>query len=327
MRNLISSLIVLLFLNLSCTKKSVNITVFQQVFFAFDTVITITIVDDSLDQPQFDRIIKGLKSEAKRFDLLFNIYNPKSELYRLSSLQPGLFYSIDKEVYGLLKKCRTFYDQTEGAFDITIGTITQLYNFEKGRIPSEKAIQDKLKNVGMENIIFSNGRIKLLKKKIRMDLGGVAKGYIIDKFSDFIRAKGFQNFFVNIGGDIYASGRNREGKRWVIGIQHPKISNMLIDKKRVSDQAIVTSGDYERFVLRKKKKYHHIIDPDTGRPVWNNIVSVTIIARDALVADYIATAVFVMGKEKAEAFIRKYYKGKIKYYIIIEKNGSLEIVS
>ncbi len=314
----------IIFFYLSCTSENKS---FQQTFFEFDTVITITLVDHKLKDQEFNKIIEDLKVEAKKYDLIFNIYNKKSEIYKLKNFNKDKFYDINNELYEVLQKSKKYYYLTDKAFDVTIGKITTLYNFYKDRIPTDNEIKKNLKFIGMNNIIFSNGRIKLLKNNMKIDLGGIAKGYIIDKFSEFIKKRGYKNFLINIGGDMYASGKNKNNKKWMIGIQDPKDNDKIIKKIAVSDEAIVTSGDYERYVMRKNKKYHHIIDPATGYPVWNNIISVTVISDKTIDADCLATAIFVLGAERSKKIIKKNFQDRIKYYIMTEKKNRLLLIN
>ncbi len=299
----------------SCTPTLKERTTFQETFFGFDTVITITLVADELFQQKFYHMIKKLKQLMLHYDLLFNNYNKKSAISKLHSLKPNQFYTINKELYNLLKDCKKYYSYTEGAFDITIGKITQLYNFHNNTIPSTNELKTNLSYIGMDKVLLTNGQIKILKEGMTFDLGGVAKGYIVDRFVDYIKSQRCSNFIVNFGGDLYAAGKNEKNKKWVIGIQHPRHTEQIIRKVEVSHQAIVTSGDYERYLLRKNKKYHHILNPKTGLPVWNDIISVTIIGPDTQTADYIATAFFVMGKVKGKKFLKKYYKNKVNAII------------
>jgi len=309
-------IIILLIFLYSCTPKTININ--QQAFFAFSTTVTITIVDNYLRDQEFNSIIENLQDLAEKYDLIFNMYNPKSEIIGLKAFQANRYYKISRELYEVLKMSQKYYYLTDRAFDVTIGKITRLYNYEKGIIPTEQELRENLAFVGMDKIKLTNSSVLLLKQDMIIDLGGIAKGYIIDRFSDYIRKQGYTNYMVNIGGDIYVSGRNRYGKKWVVGIQDPEKKKPYVKTISISDQAIVTSGDYERYIQRREKKYHHILNPATGLPVWNDIVSVTVIADTAVEADYIATAMFVMGKERSKKFIDKHYKNKVEYYIITQ---------
>lgn len=317
-------LILIVFVSLSCTRIEKR-KVWQQTFIAFDTTVTISIPDNNLTSAKFNKIIEQLEELSIKFDLIFNMYNKKSELYKIQFFKADRFYPISDELYFLIKECKEYYKKTEGSFDVTIGKITQLYNFHKNRIPNADQIKKRLVYVGMDKMILEQSRIKLLKPGMRIDLGGVAKGYIIDQFSEFLIEKGYHDFLVNIGGDIFAKGKNGESQKWRIGIQHPKKKGALIGNISIKDQAIVTSGDYERYVKRKTKRYHHILNPQTGLPVWNNIVSVTVVADKAVVSDFLSTAIFVMGIDKARDMIKKYYPSA-KYYIVQEINDQLKII-
>ncbi|MDD5066988.1 MAG: FAD:protein FMN transferase [bacterium] len=299
----------------SCSPDKPGRKTLQQTLFYFDTVITITLCSSTLTQERFDSIMESIKAMAGKYDLIFNLYNKKSEIHQLQGLKPGRSYPVKNELYGLLCRCKKYYDLTEGAFDITVGRITRLYNFHDGAIPGTNMIRTNLKYVGMDKVFLADHRIRVAVEGMTFDMGGVAKGYIADCFSRYLREQGCTDFIVNLGGNLFASGRNERNKEWTIGIQHPRYPGRIIRKLKISNKAVVTSGDYERYILRKKKRYHHILNPATGLSVWNDIISVTIIAEDAETADYLSTAFFVMGREKGKKFIQTVCKDQIRYYI------------
>lgn len=296
--------------------------VFQQAFLAFDTIVTITITDPLLTNQEFESLINGLKQLGDKYELLFNKYNTQSDIAKLQYLKPNQLYPLNQELYYVLKKSQQYHYLTQGLYDITIGRITGLYNYHKDIIPNEAAIKENLKYVGMDKVILTNNQIMVLQSGIQFDLGNVAKGYIIDKFSDYLKSKNINNFIVKIGGDLYASGKNSKNQQWSIGIQDPKNSGQTVGQFFVSNQSVTSSGDYERYTLYKNKKYHHILNPFTGLPVWNQIVSVTIIGKDAMTANFLALAVFLMGQEKGITFIIKNFP-YAKYIIFMEQNNKL----
>ncbi len=306
-------------LSLNCKNYNQR-KVYQKTFFQLDTVVTITITENFLKPLKFKKISLDIENLLEKYDKIFNIHNKKSDVYKISKFKKNKWYKINKELFNLIKICKKFYSLTEGYFDPTIGSITLLYKFHNNAIPpSLKEISKFLLYVGMNNVTLKLPNfISLNKVPIFLDFGGVAKGYIIDKISDFLKLKGIKNFMVNIGGDIYVSGKNPKNSKWVIGIQHPRIYNEIVTKFEITNKSIVTSGDYERFFFYNGKRYHHIINPKTGLPVWNGIVSVTIIADSALIADILSTSVFLMGKEKGINLLKSF--NEIKYLIIEETN-------
>lgn len=300
---------------LSCERPGPETEIFQQTLFAFDTVITVTVTGNRVSPERFERLIRGLKDRMDQYDLIYNPYNPRSALSRIRNMEPGRLYRINAELYGLLARCRDYHAWTRGAFDITVGRITRLYRFSQNIIPGPLEIRTNLSYTGMDKLILTNGLAGIKKKGLSLDLGGVAKGTIIDGLSAFILKQGMTNFIVNIGGDLYASGKNSRGRPWEIGIQHPRQRGRIIKRLRISRKAVVTSGDYERYVLKGKKRLHHILDPRTGLPVQNGIMSVTVIARRAEIADYTATALFVLGQKEGARFIRERYGKEISFIV------------
>ncbi len=301
---------------IACTNKE---KVYQKSFFKLDTVITITVVNDKINQKEFNRILNNIKAIVDKYDRIFNIHRKDSDVYKISLFQPNREYQIHHELFKILNYCKKFYNLSNGYFDPTIGNVTLLYNFHNNSTPPQKRkILQALNNTGMSNVsLIPPAFIKLTHTPVVLDLGGAAKGYIIDRISEFLKTQNIKNFMVNIGGDIYAAGKNPQRRKWIIGLQHPRKYNEIITKFELTDKAVVTSGDYERFFFYKGKRYHHIINPQTGLPVWNGIISVTIIADNALLADVLSTTLFLLGKEKGLKLLNKYFK-TIKYLIITE---------
>ena len=312
-------LIFLLLLN--CVKYN---KVYQRTFFKFDTILTITIVDD-ISEDKFEKISSEITNLANKYDLIFNIYNKNSEVYKISKFQNSKKYKISSQLYNLIKESFKFYNLTDGLFDPTIGIITtRYYKFNQAELELKlDEMKKDLNNVGLNNIeLYGSNFIKLKKTPIILDLGGCAKGYIIDRIADYLKSENIKNFLINIGGDIYAKGKNFRNENWQIGIQHPREKNEIIYKIEISDKAVTTSGDYERYIKYKKRKIHHIIDPKTGISIQNNIVSTTIIASNATIADFLSTSIFLLGKEKGIKMLEKNFKD-VQYVIIFETNKKL----
>jgi len=324
MKKIIYFLITFSFLTLSCTREN---QMFQQSFLYFDTLITIGIVDKSLSQNKFNIIMKNIKELTKKYNHIFSNYDKESDVSKIQKFQPNKFYNINPELFFVLKKSKFFFKITNGLFDVTIGKITKLYKYKKNKIPSLKNIKYNLQYVGMDKIILTNNTIKLLKENMSIDLGAIAKGYIIDKIAEYIDTQGYKNFIVNIGGDIYVRGKNKYNKNWVIGIQNPRNKYKIIKKIYLSNKAIVTSGDYERYIIRKNKRYSHILNPKTGLPIWNNVISVTVIADNATDADALATSIFLIGPQKTKDIVKKYFNDRILYYIITEEKDGFKLIT
>ncbi|MBN1898676.1 MAG: FAD:protein FMN transferase [Spirochaetes bacterium] len=315
--NVVRSMVLMLVtLFMNCAGPSSS-HLFQRTFFKFDTVVTIKITDRSVDEKSFHALMKEVKKILDHYDEIFNMYNKKSSLFRITKFKAGQQYPLNSDIYQLLKEVKRFYKLTEGYFDPTIGSVTQLYDFTGERkMPSGEDLKKALEKVGMEHVVLIEPHYVILNRApVRFDLGGAAKGYIIDKIARFLKNTEINDFLINIGGDIFVSGDNPYGKKWKIGLQDPRNKSQIITQFDLTDSSVVSSGDYERFFIYKGKRYHHIIDPFTGYPIDNNIISVTVVAGNALLADILSTSVFLLGREKGIALLKKF---KTKYVLIEE---------
>jgi thiamine biosynthesis lipoprotein len=252
--------------------------------------------------------------EIARIEKLLSKYNPESEVYRLN--KTGTL-KVSPETFYIIQRSKEFYHLSNGAFDITIAPLMDLWGFTNGdyNTPSETKIKNALKLVGSDKIILhqSSFVIQFIASGIKIDLGAIAKGYAIDCAVKKVRAYGIKDFLINAGGQVYCSGE-RFGKPWVVAIKNPR-ANELASYLELKNKAISTSGDYEQYFFKNKKRYAHIINPKTGYPAENSIASVTVIAEDGLTADALSTSIFILGKEKG-GLIAQRLKAEIK---IIEK--------
>jgi len=219
-------ILIILVIITSCGNKK---KVFQRTFFKLDTVVTITIISDIWTDNQFESLIASIKTKLDYYDNIFNIHNRKSEVAKITKFISDKPYKISSDLYKVLNICKKYYKATDENFDPTVGSITLLYNFTNGnRPPDNKKIKQALQKIGLDNITLLNDNlIKIKRSPVYLDLGGIAKGYIIDRVSEIIHKKGIKNFLVNIGGDIYAAGKNYQGTKWRIGIQNPRKSLRL----------------------------------------------------------------------------------------------------
>jgi len=245
-----------------------------------------------------------------------SISQPQSEMSRINQAAGEKPVTVSAETMAMLKLARQFAAKSHGAFDPTFAGAGKLYDFSADHpvLPGDRAIQNALKNVGIANLALDDQKntAQLKGRRQKLDIGGYIKGYAVDCACKQITAFGFRDFIVNAGGDMYVSGVKGD-RMWRIGIRDPRKGREdLVAACSLKDKALVTSGDYERFFIKDGVRYHHIIDPRTGRPA-RACQSVTVISDSCAEADYLATAVFVLGPEKglkligekptAEAFI------------------------
>lgn len=253
-------------------------------------------------ESQQERVLAGKAIEAAfgelvRIDALMSDWKEESPLSSVNFGAGRGATEVPEELAAIIARGIRFGELTEGAFDITWKGMEKLWHFNDAFEPPTQAIVDKaLQSVDYRKILIQGPRVSI-PEGFAIGLGGIAKGYAIDRAGAILEESGFHDFLVNGGGDILAGG-TRGPRPWSVGIRDPRGGpNELLAKVRLSDGAVVTSGDYERYRIVNSVRYHHIIDPRTGYPA-DKCRSVTIISETAEQADVLATAVFVLGPEK-----------------------------
>jgi len=235
---------------------------------------------------------------------LMSTYIEESEISQLN--KNGHLDSISPEFAYVLSKAEKYSDLSNGAFDITVKPLLELYkNTFKTRNspPNDEELAEALKLVDYRNVILKDRSVKFKTPGCMVDLGGIAKGYAIDQAIEALETSGINYALVNAGGDIRALGTKPDGKKWKIALQNPRDKDDFITKFELSDKAVATSGDYERY-FNESKSAHHIINPKTGKSA-TELISVTVIAQKAIDADALATTVFVLGEKKGLELINK----------------------
>jgi thiamine biosynthesis lipoprotein len=279
--------------------------------------------------------ISGLKAKIdKRLEEInhsMSTYRADSEISRFNAFrQTDKRLSVSEDFYQVMKTARTIYRISGGAWDGTINPLVNLWGFGRGErkntVPPSQEIAALMPNIGFGNIeILEPGFLQKKKPFVTLDLSSIAKGYGVDQAAAILRKEGFENYLVEIGGEVLASGYRKDGKPWRIGINRPKADAAFDDVYKVVDlssKAFATSGDYRSFFVADGVRYSHVIDPKSGYPVSNGVVSVTIIADTCTFADGLATAVMVMGVENGLELIDRLED--VEGLIIIEKkDGSL----
>ncbi len=277
---------------------------FKRTRLLMGTIVEISLFN-SEDQGDAEAVVRGVFDEMKRLEGLLGRRQTGSDVWRINASSPDPV-PVSREALEVISEGLRFQELTDGAFDIYLGRLSALWDFDGERTspPPPEDIEALLENRLAGGLEIDRSESSILKRgDLHLDLGGIAKGYIIDEASRILNQKGLRDFIVNAGGDMRISGRNGD-RPWRIGLQHPRrdgkvFASIDIDER---DIAIVTSGDYERFFIHKGKRYHHILDPSTGFPA-DGLISATVLAKDAKTADALCTAVFVMGLEKGMAFI------------------------
>lgn len=226
-----------------------------------------------------------------------NVFDKNSEVTRINQSYPNPV-EVQADTYGVIKAAAYYNKLSKGAFDITVWPLIKLWkkSEKEQRLPGFEEIRQVQESLGPDNIaLLENNQIVLKHPETRIDLGGIGAGYALDEAAKIFRANGVNDFFIDIGGDIYAGGKNCEEKPWRIGIRNPEEESEIIDIVALSDMAVTTSGDYEKFYEINGRRWSHIINPVTGYP-QKGVVSATVIAPTGIDADALATAVCVMGR-------------------------------
>ena len=238
-------------------------------------------------------------------------YQPDSEIRRLNRRPAGEPMTVSEDFFRVLTAAAEVYRLSGGAWDPTVDPLVTLWGFGRSAprldVPPPEAIQRAMASVGFEAIRRTPPRrVSRVRADVSLDLGSIAKGYGVDRISALLTAHGYERHLVEIGGEVRAAGRRANGTRWRVGISTPSPTAGPDSIHRVislEDRAMATSGDYRSFFTADGKRYSHIIDPRTGYPVANGVVSVSVIAPDCTLADGLATAVMVLGAGDGLALI------------------------
>ncbi|WP_337866469.1 FAD:protein FMN transferase [Ignavibacterium sp.] len=244
-----------------------------------------------------DAIAKAL-AEVKRIDDLFTTYNEESPIWKINKSNETLF-KVDNEIFNLLVLCDSVTKLSDGCFDVSLDNLTKAWGFytDNPHLAAKTAIDSALSFSGWNNIELKENETIIRRNQVGFNFGAIAKGYAVDKAIEVLKKSGITNALVNAGGEIKVIGSD-----WKVGIQHPRDERGIIAVIKLNNNTVATSGDYEQFFEQNGNRYHHIIDPKTGYPA-KGMQSVTIINESNTFADALATAVFVMGKEKGMKLI------------------------
>ncbi len=310
----------------SCSRAPEKII--EETGFFMGTVVEIKV---SIDPAKYgparakDAISKAF-DEIKRVEDIYSVYKDTSEISRINRLRKNEKLQITDGVFNLIKKTLDYSDRTGGAFDITVRPLVELWRLAKktGKLPDEYELKRALGRVGYKNVVLDESArtIHFKKDGMSIDLGGAAKGYGADRAVRILEESGIENALVNSGGDMYCLGKRTARELWKVGVQHPRDRNRLFLEILLKDKAIDTSGDYERYFIIDGKRYSHIIDPRTGYPIGNNVVSASVIAPDSTTSDILATAMCILG-EKGFDIIKK--SGGIDAVLVTEEAGRLTV--
>ncbi|WP_129644647.1 FAD:protein FMN transferase [Peristeroidobacter agariperforans] len=251
------------------------------------------------DKAQGNAAIEAVLAEMRRVDEAMSTYKPTSELSIVNAQAAREPIKISAELFDLLATALDYSRVTDGAFDITYASVGYMYDFRKHVHPDEKQIAGALPGINYRHVELDkkNSTVHFARPGVRIDLGGIGKGHAVDRGIAILQARGIDHALVTAGGDSRIIG-DRFGQPWVVGIRHPDRKDEVIARIPLEDAALSTSGDYERYFDENGVRYHHIIDPKTGRSA-SKVRSATIIGPTATGTDGLSKTAFVLGPEQA----------------------------
>ncbi len=269
------------------------------------TDVTITVVARSEEQGA--AAIDAAMDEVRRFDRMMSLYKDDSEITRVNLAAGKHPVKVSPEMIEAVEAAARVSGLTHGAFDVTIGPLVVLWQMrlKEGKTPTDAEIARIKPLVNYKNIVIDKRKSTLFLRKphMIMDLGGM-KGYIADRVKELIKKRGIDNAIIALAGDIWVLGRREDGKPWRVGVQHPRQPEQTLAVLDLSDKYISTSGDYERYKIVEKKRYHHIIDPRTGKPS-TGVISATLIGDQGALIDPLCKAPFILGPEEGLKIVKK----------------------
>lgn len=255
------------------------------------------------DETKAHVVIERALDEMARIEALMTTWREDSEISRINAAAGTSAVAVSPETFEVITQSQRISKLTEGAFDLTVGVFKGLWKFDEdnnGELPSPADVRKRRRLVNYNDIVLDEkARTVMLRRPgQRITLGGVAKGFAVDAAVKLLRTAGLENFIVQAGGDLFAGGK-RGDRAWRVGIQDPRGPHgQIIYKVELMNQAFNTSGDYERFIMKNGKRYHHILDARTGFPS-KGIRSVTLLAPSSFTADLMDTALLIVGVNKA----------------------------
>lgn len=272
--------------------------------FKLNTVVQVTIYDS-----KDTSLIEEAFALCDKYEELFSRTKPSSEIYQLNHKtlpQDKDGFAVSFETAQLIAKGLAYGRLSDGNFDISIEPVSSLWDFTSGEkaIPSEESLLSALPLVNYKNVTLNGQHVQFAEEHMGLDLGAIAKGYIADKIKEFLLSKGVKSAIINLGGNVLCVGSKPDGSPFRVGIQKPFAERSetaaVVD---ISDQSMVSSGVYERYFEKNGQRYHHILNPATGYPYENSLVSVTIISDKSVDGDGLSTSCFALGLEKGMALI------------------------
>ncbi len=287
--------------------------------FHMNTSITITVY--SRDRAKGEALLRKAFDEIDRLEGIFEPLKGQGFLQKVNSGPTGAWWEMNPDFRKVLERSRYFYNLSGGAFDPAIGPAKWLWDFENGgRIPNPLQLSAAMKLADLRKVEVQGNRFRLTVPGSKLDFGGVAKGYAVDRMAAALRENGAESALINAGGNITIIGRKPDKSDWVIGVRHPRKEETILVTP-LPNVAVATSGDYERFFMQDGVRYHHLLDPRDGYPA-RKCISATVWTDNAMDADILSTTMFVLGPEKGVDLAEKLRN--VETLIYFEKDGKIQ---
>jgi thiamine biosynthesis lipoprotein len=272
--------------------------------YLMSTFVTVTVA--AAESKPVVAAIDAAFAEVGRLDLLLSEWKEGSQVAEVNRQAGTKAVAIGDELYGVIRAAHDLSRASNGAFDVTIGALWGAWDFEwrRPKVPTPAELRPRVAVIDYRKLELDDAKktARLAEEGMKISLGGIAKGYIVDRASKVLRGRGFSNHLVVAGGDLYAAGRKGD-RRWRIGVRHPG-EKRIYGTIELENEAMATSGNYERFFIKGGVRYHHILDPKTGQPA-RGLASVTTVAPTCLLADGYSTALFVLGEKRGLALAER----------------------
>ncbi len=280
----------------------------------FDTVTVMLGFAES--EEAFKAVADAIAEELRFYHQLFDVYQSYEGINNLKTVNDNAGIApveVDEAILALLTDCKAWYEATDGAVNVAMGSVLSLWHEARedglrdpasAALPEDTALKEALQHMDMANVILDAEKhtVYLADAQMRLDVGAIAKGWAVERVCE----NALQNMLISVGGNIKATGQKQDGSAWVVGIQDPNDSDgAYLDKLAVTTQSVVTSGDYQRYYTVNGENYHHIIDPLTAYPA-REFRAVTVVAADSGMADALSTALFILPIEQGKALLKRF---------------------
>lgn len=283
--------------------------------FAFDTLVDIGVYGDQ-------SAIDSAFALCERYDGLLSAQREGSDVWRINHAA-GAPVEVAPETADVISKSLEFCRLSEGAFDITIGTVSLLWDFNEGVRPSDEAIAQALPHIDWRGVSVSGTTVQLADPAQMIDLGGIAKGWIADSLADHLRQQGIESAIINLGGNVFALGEKPSGAPWLVGLRDPNVSaGKAVATIEVRNASVVTSGLYERHFELDGVDYYHILDHRTGYPAQTDVRADTVVTPLSLTGDGLSTTLFILGSERGRAFAES--QPNVEALFTLEGGGTVQ---